>query len=114
MHAIANDTPQSPKPVALLAQHAVTSTASTLAEVAAASRRTLTGARNGRPDPLALASRGVRWWTSMADRRTPEWHLPHRTVLSTPFAHLHYRQQLTAHAHALLVRAAGRTESNQE
>jgi poly(3-hydroxyalkanoate) synthetase len=90
VHAISTTTPQrASAPAALLAQHAVTSTASTLAEVAAASRRTLTGATGGQPTPLALASRGVRWWTSMADRRAPDWHLPHRTVLSTPFAHLH-------------------------
>src|SRR3954447_13002168 len=76
-------------PMAVLARHAATSTASSLAEVARATRRVWTGATATRTTPLDLAARGALWWSSMADRRKPEWHLPHRTVLSTPFAHVH-------------------------
>jgi poly(3-hydroxyalkanoate) synthetase len=76
-------------PMAVLARHAATSTTATLTEIAQASRRAWTGAAARGATPLDLAERGARWWTSMADRRQPEWHLPHRTVLSTPFAHVH-------------------------
>jgi poly(3-hydroxyalkanoate) synthetase len=76
-------------PVAVLGRHAATSTAASLAEIAQASRRAWTGAAARRATPLDLAERGARWWTSMADRRVPGWHLPHRTVLSTPFAYVH-------------------------
>src|SRR3954447_938614 len=83
-------TPATPAtPMAVLARHAATSTASSLAEIARASRRAWTGAAATRATPLDLAARGALWWSSMADRRKPEWHLPHRTVLSTPFAHVH-------------------------
>jgi poly(3-hydroxyalkanoate) synthetase len=76
-------------PMAVLARHAATSTASSLAEIAATSRRVWSDAAARRDTPLDLAARSALWWTSMADRREPRWHLPHRTVLSTPFAHVH-------------------------
>ena len=38
--------------------------------------------------PLAAVDRGLRWWGTVLDRREPRWHLPYRTVLRTPFAHL--------------------------
>ncbi|MFC5994782.1 alpha/beta fold hydrolase [Pseudonocardia hispaniensis] len=38
--------------------------------------------------PLDAASRGVRWWTAMLDRRCPTWNLANEIVLRTPFAHL--------------------------
>jgi hypothetical protein len=76
-------------PIAVLARHAATSTASSLNELARSSHRVWTGATATRATPLELAARGALWWSSMTDRRVPEWHLPHRTVLSTPFAHVH-------------------------
>jgi poly(3-hydroxyalkanoate) synthetase len=82
-------TPATASPMAVLARHAATSTTSSLTEVAQASRRVWAGAAARRATPLDLAAQGARWWTSMADRRMPAWHLPHRTVLSTPFAHVH-------------------------
>jgi poly(3-hydroxyalkanoate) synthetase len=74
---------------ALLARNAASNTASSLAEIARASRSIWAGAAARRATPLDLATQGALWWTSMTDRRVPEWHLPHRTVLSTPFAHVH-------------------------
>jgi poly(3-hydroxyalkanoate) synthetase len=83
-------TPATPStPMAVLGRHAATSTAASLGEFAQASRRAWTAAASRRATPLDLVERGARWWTSMADRRVPQWHLPHRTVLSTPFAHVH-------------------------
>jgi len=82
-------TTQAPAPIQVLARHAATSTASSLAELAQATRRVWTGAAAQRTTPLDMAARGARWWTSVTDRRQPAWHLPHRTVLSTPFAHVH-------------------------
>ena len=38
--------------------------------------------------PLAAADRGLRWWRTVLHRSEPRWHLPYRTVLRTPFAHL--------------------------
>lgn len=38
--------------------------------------------------PIEAAGRALRWWGTMLDRRVPHWHLPHRTVFRTPFAHL--------------------------
>src|SRR3954471_24677630 len=79
----------SSSPVAVLARHAATSTVSSLAEIAQSSRRVWSDAAARRATPLDLATRGARWWTSMTDRREPRWHLPHTTVISTPFAHVH-------------------------
>jgi poly(3-hydroxyalkanoate) synthetase len=38
--------------------------------------------------PLHMATRGLLWWTTMRDRREPQWHLANEIVLSTPFANL--------------------------
>jgi poly(3-hydroxyalkanoate) synthetase len=38
--------------------------------------------------PLSRAARGLRWWSTMRDRRVPTWHLANEVVLSTPFANL--------------------------
>jgi poly(3-hydroxyalkanoate) synthetase len=76
------------RPAELLTRHAVSSTTASVAELARASRSVWSSAAR-LADPLQVASRGALWWTHMADRRVPEWHLPHRTVLSTPFAHVH-------------------------
>jgi poly(3-hydroxyalkanoate) synthetase len=89
LHRPAPDTASWSDPMSVLARHAATSTASSLAEFAGASRRIWAGAAARRATPLELAARGARWWTSMADRRVPGWHLPHRTVLRTAFAHVH-------------------------
>jgi poly(3-hydroxyalkanoate) synthetase len=89
---LSTENPTSPPhstPMALLARHAATSAASSLNEFARSSRRVWTGAATTRATPLELAARGARWWSSMTDRAVPTWHLPHRTVLSTPFAHVH-------------------------
>jgi poly(3-hydroxyalkanoate) synthetase len=78
-----------PRPAAVLARSAAANTAASLAEISRASRSVWTGAAAQRATPVQLAARGARWWLSMTDRRVPQWHLPHRTVLSTPFAHVH-------------------------
>jgi poly(3-hydroxyalkanoate) synthetase len=78
-----------PKPTALLARNAASNTAASLAEIARSSRSVLAGAAARRATPLELATRGAKWWSSMTDRKVPEWHLPHRTVITTPFAHVH-------------------------
>jgi len=57
--------------------------------MARASQRMWSGEAVGPLTPLRLAARSARWMTSVIDRRVPEWHLPHTTVISTPFAHLH-------------------------
>lgn len=72
----------------ILVRHGTSSTAATVAEVTGVSRRLLLGAATRPAAPLHLASQGVRWWSAMTDRAVPEWHLPHRTALSTAFAHL--------------------------
>src|SRR3954470_3567517 len=77
------------QPTALLARNAASNTAASLAEIARSSRSLWTGAAAKRATPLDFAARGGQWWSSMTDRRVPTWHLPHRTVLSTPFAHVH-------------------------
>ena len=38
--------------------------------------------------PGDAARRGLLWWSTMADRSAPKWHLPSEVVLSTPFAAL--------------------------
>jgi poly(3-hydroxyalkanoate) synthetase len=78
-----------PTPAALLARNAASNTAASLAELARSSRSVWSSAAARRATPLDLATRGALWWSSMTDRRVPTWHLPHRTVLSTPFAHVH-------------------------
>ncbi|HXV92972.1 MAG TPA: DUF3141 domain-containing protein [Pseudonocardia sp.] len=75
--------------VALLAGKAVANGVHSLAEIARANRALWTGAAARGADPLALAARGTLWWTTMSDRRTPQWHLPHRTVLRAPFVEVH-------------------------
>src|SRR3954453_477946 len=77
------------QPTALLARNAASNTAASLAEIARSSRSLWTSAAAKRATPLDFAARGGQWWSSMTDRRVPTWHLPHRTVLSTPFAHVH-------------------------
>ena len=76
-------------PVSLLAGQTAANTAASLAEMARASQRMWSGDAVGQLTPLRLAARSARWWTSVIDRRVPEWHLPHTTVISTPFAHVH-------------------------
>ena len=75
--------------MAVLTRHAASSTAASLAEISQAYRRVWAGATARRATPLDLAAQGALWWSSMTDRKVPDWHLPHRTVLSTPFAHVH-------------------------
>ncbi len=38
--------------------------------------------------PFDVMRRSMLWWSTMADRREPQWHLPNEVVLSTPFAAL--------------------------
>ena len=38
--------------------------------------------------PLAAAHRRLQWWRTVLNRSEPRWHLPYRTVLQVPFAHL--------------------------
>ncbi|MGQ0576620.1 MAG: alpha/beta fold hydrolase [Pseudonocardia sp.] len=38
--------------------------------------------------PLDAATRSLRWWGAVLDRREPRYHLPHTTAFRTPFAHL--------------------------
>jgi len=76
-------------PVSLLASRTAANTAASLAEMARVSQRMWSGEAVGPLTPLRLAARSARWMTSVIDRRVPEWHLPHTTVISTPFAHVH-------------------------
>jgi poly(3-hydroxyalkanoate) synthetase len=75
--------------VSLLASSSAANTADSLAEVVKASQRLWSGGPTAQLTPLGLLARTARWWTTVTDRRTPEWQLPHATVLSTPFAHVH-------------------------
>jgi poly(3-hydroxyalkanoate) synthetase len=87
-----NHTPATTTPshhLAVLTRHAASSTAASLAEISQAYRRVWAGATARRATPLDLAAQGALWLSSMTDRKVPDWHLPHRTVLSTPFAHVH-------------------------
>src|SRR3954462_2868086 len=77
------------QPTALLARNAASNTAARLAEIARSSRSLWTSAAAKRATPLDCAARGRQLWSSLTHRRVPTWHLPHRTVLSTPFAHVH-------------------------
>lgn len=75
--------------VSLLTTQSAANAAASLAEVARASEQLWSGNAGGHLTPLRWATRSARWWSSVVDRRAPEWHLPHTTVLSTPFAHVH-------------------------
>ncbi|TCK24861.1 alpha/beta fold hydrolase [Pseudonocardia endophytica] len=46
--------------------------------------------------PFDAVRRGMLWWSTMADRREPTWHLQNEVVLSTPFAAL---RDFTEEAH---------------
>src|SRR5688500_4037506 len=61
----------------------------TLAEISRASGNLLAGTATRVAHPVGLVTDSARWVSTMAQRRQPEWHLPHRTVLRTPFAHVH-------------------------
>ncbi|MGI5131955.1 alpha/beta fold hydrolase [Pseudonocardia sp. CA-107938] len=39
-------------------------------------------------DPLTMATDGLRWWTTVLDRRPPRWHLPAEVRFRTPIAAL--------------------------
>lgn len=75
-------------PVSILATSTAANTAASLTEVFRASQRMWSGDA-GQLTPLRLAARSARWWTTVTDRRAPEWQLPHVTVLRTAFAHVH-------------------------
>ncbi len=75
--------------MALLAGTAALNAVHSLTEISRASGTLLAGTAARAADPIGLVTHGTRWWTTMAQRRKPEWHLPHRTVLRTPFAHVH-------------------------
>jgi poly(3-hydroxyalkanoate) synthetase len=77
------------QPVALLAGAAALNAVHSLAEISRASGNLLAGTAARAADPVGLVTHGARWLGTMAQRRQPEWHLPHRTVLRTPFAHVH-------------------------
>jgi poly(3-hydroxyalkanoate) synthetase len=86
-HTSATTTPS--RHMAVLTRHAASSTAASLVEISQACHRVWAGATARRATPLDLAAQAALWWSSMTDRKVPNWHLPHRTVLSTPFAHVH-------------------------
>jgi poly(3-hydroxyalkanoate) synthetase len=75
--------------VAFLAGEAALNAMHTLAEVTRASGNLLAGTAARAAHPVGLVAQGTRWLSTMAQRRQPEWHLPHRTVHRTPFAHVH-------------------------
>jgi poly(3-hydroxyalkanoate) synthetase len=75
--------------VAFLAGEAALNAVHSLAEVTRASGSLLAGTAVRAAHPVGLVAQGTRWLSTMAQRRQPEWHLPHRTVLRTPFAHVH-------------------------
>jgi poly(3-hydroxyalkanoate) synthetase len=77
------------QPMAFLAGAAAVNTVHTLAEVSRASGNLLAGTAARAAHPFGLVAHGARWVSTMVQRRQPEWHLPHRTVLRTPFAHVH-------------------------
>src|SRR3954470_17511777 len=89
MPSTTTTTPVAVKPGTLIARNAASNTAASLAEIARASRSVWSAATAPRATPIDLATRGALGWSSMTDRRVPAWHLPHRSVLSTPFAHVH-------------------------
>ncbi|MFC4944379.1 DUF3141 domain-containing protein [Pseudonocardia sp. GCM10023141] len=62
--------------------------ARSIAEVTRAAGTAWVDALTGAVPPAGLATRGLLWWTTMADRRAPQWHLPNEIVLTTAFAHL--------------------------
>jgi poly(3-hydroxyalkanoate) synthetase len=65
-----------------------TTSARSLAELTRAAGSVWAGAARGATTPVDLAGRGLLWWSTMLNRRTPRWNLPNEVVLSTPFAHL--------------------------
>jgi poly(3-hydroxyalkanoate) synthetase len=80
--------------LAFLAGATAVNAVHTMAEISRASGNLLAGALSAGAgarvaDPVGLVADGARWVGTMAQRRQPEWHLPHRTVLQTPFAHVH-------------------------
>jgi poly(3-hydroxyalkanoate) synthetase len=89
LHVPVHSSSPTTTPASLLARQTAANTAASLAEMARASQRMWSGEAVGQLTPLRLAARSARWWTSVIDRRVPEWHLAHTTVISTPFAHVH-------------------------
>lgn len=75
--------------VAFLAGAAALNAVHSLAEISRASGNLLAGTAARAANPVGLVAHGARWVSTMAQRRQPEWHLPHRTVLRRPFAHVH-------------------------
>jgi poly(3-hydroxyalkanoate) synthetase len=75
--------------VALLAREAALGAVHTAAELSRATFDLWAAAVTRIAHPVGLAAHGARWLGTMAERRQPQWHLPHRTVLRTSFAHVH-------------------------
>jgi poly(3-hydroxyalkanoate) synthetase len=75
--------------MAFLAGTAALNAVHTLTEISRASGTLLAGTAARAADPVGSLTHGARWLSTMTQRRQPEWHLPHHTVLRTPFAHVH-------------------------
>ncbi|MCW0214504.1 MAG: alpha/beta fold hydrolase [Pseudonocardia sp.] len=82
------DVPPRRDPLRFLAGYHAVATARGVAEFAKATGTAVVDAVTHFTTPMETAVRGVLWWSTMLDRRVPQWHLPNEIVLSTPFAHL--------------------------
>ena len=70
--------------LAFLAGATAVNAVHTLAEITRASGNLLAGTASRVAHPVGLVAHGARWVGTMAQRRQPEWHLPHRTSCSAP------------------------------
>ncbi|MEN3300849.1 alpha/beta fold hydrolase [Pseudonocardia sp.] len=84
----ADDGSPHPDPLRFLAGYHAVTTARSVTELARAAATAWVDTVTHFRTPLETAARGMAWWSTMLDRRVPQWHLPNEIVLSTPFAHL--------------------------
>jgi len=69
-----------------LAGYNATTSARSIAELTRSAGEFWVDAASRARTPVDLAARSLLWWSTMLNRREPQWHLPNEIVLSTPIA----------------------------
>lgn len=80
-------TPQ-PDPLRYLLSYNATNLNKVLSEVGRATGAAWIDAIQRLARPGDAVRRGLLWWSTIADRSEPSWHLPNEVVLATPYAAL--------------------------
>ncbi|RZT85352.1 poly(3-hydroxyalkanoate) synthetase [Pseudonocardia sediminis] len=87
--ATTTETPQAqPDPLRYLLSYNARNIGKVVSEVGRATRTAWIDSIQRIASPADAARRNLLWWSTMADRREPAWHLKNEVVLSTPFAAL--------------------------